>query len=224
MLLSLMIDAIFQQRLLTTFVNRLFIASSFEPDFPLIIDVDGKGKNIIMPDGIRFGHSHPTFSIFSLFPLIQLIIHIWLPVFHPISFSLCSLFRLFRIHTFSNQNATYIFFVSSDVNSSFSGWRDYRIHRLHLGWDYLTMQRSFCWPKEVWNITGWFHPASLPPCLPHCLLSSFLAFLPSALRACLLSPPSLTTCFPPSIHPSLFSSTHSFPLSFLEFSRTRPDR
>ncbi|KAK3755600.1 hypothetical protein QZH41_017589, partial [Actinostola sp. cb2023] len=47
------IDNEFDQRLLSTFVNRLFIVNSFEPDFPLIIDVDGKGRNIIMPDGIR---------------------------------------------------------------------------------------------------------------------------------------------------------------------------
>ena len=39
---------------MTSFVNRLFTVSSFETDFPLILDVDGeKGKHIMMPEGIR---------------------------------------------------------------------------------------------------------------------------------------------------------------------------
>ena len=43
------------QRLMTSFVNRLFTVSSFESDFPLVLDVDGeKGKNIVMPEGIRY--------------------------------------------------------------------------------------------------------------------------------------------------------------------------
>ncbi|EDO28787.1 predicted protein, partial [Nematostella vectensis] len=42
------------KRLLSTFVNRLFTVSSFESDFALVTDVDGKkGKNISMPEGIR---------------------------------------------------------------------------------------------------------------------------------------------------------------------------
>ncbi|XP_001636057.2 cytoplasmic dynein 1 heavy chain 1 isoform X2 [Nematostella vectensis] len=48
------IDNDFDQRLLSTFVNRLFTVSSFESDFALVTDVDGKkGKNISMPEGIR---------------------------------------------------------------------------------------------------------------------------------------------------------------------------
>ncbi|KAJ7386556.1 Cytoplasmic dynein 1 heavy chain 1 [Desmophyllum pertusum] len=48
------IDNDFDQRLMTSFVNRLFTVSSFESDFPLVLDVDGeKGKKIVMPEGIR---------------------------------------------------------------------------------------------------------------------------------------------------------------------------
>ena len=40
---------------MTSFVNRLFTVSSFESDFPLVLDVDGeKGKKIVMPEGIRY--------------------------------------------------------------------------------------------------------------------------------------------------------------------------
>ena len=40
---------------MTSFVNRLFTVSSFESDFPLVLDVDGeKGKKIMMPEGIRY--------------------------------------------------------------------------------------------------------------------------------------------------------------------------
>ena len=43
------------QRLLSSFVSRLFTVNSFESDFPLVLDVDGvKGKNVSMPDGIRY--------------------------------------------------------------------------------------------------------------------------------------------------------------------------
>lgn len=43
------------QRLLSSFVNRLFTVNSFESDFPLVLDADGvKGKNVSMPDGIRY--------------------------------------------------------------------------------------------------------------------------------------------------------------------------
>lgn len=45
----------FFQRLMTSFVNRLFTVSSFESDFPLVLDVDGEmGKKIVMPEGIRY--------------------------------------------------------------------------------------------------------------------------------------------------------------------------
>jgi len=48
------IDNEFDQRLLTSFVNKLFSPKSFEGDFPLAQDIDGvKGKHILMPDGVR---------------------------------------------------------------------------------------------------------------------------------------------------------------------------
>ena len=48
---------VFLQRLLNSFVNRLFTASSFEADFPLIKvldEADVGAKKITMPDGIRY--------------------------------------------------------------------------------------------------------------------------------------------------------------------------
>ena len=49
------IDNDFDQRLLNSFVHRLFTARSFESDFPLMTNVDGmEGKCIRMPDGIRW--------------------------------------------------------------------------------------------------------------------------------------------------------------------------
>ena len=49
------IDNDFDQRLLNSFVHRLFTARSFESDFPLMTNVDGmEGKCIKMPDGIRW--------------------------------------------------------------------------------------------------------------------------------------------------------------------------
>lgn len=48
------IDNDFDQRLLNSFVNRLFTVKSFEADFPLVTNIDGhRGKNINMPEGIR---------------------------------------------------------------------------------------------------------------------------------------------------------------------------
>ena len=48
------IDNEFDQRLLTSFLNKLFTAKSFEPDFPLVLGIDGKeNEHIMMPDGIR---------------------------------------------------------------------------------------------------------------------------------------------------------------------------
>lgn len=47
--------------MLNSFVNRLFTASSFEADFPLIkmIDEGDEGaKKITMPDGIRYKVTH----------------------------------------------------------------------------------------------------------------------------------------------------------------------
>jgi len=47
---------------MTSFVSRLFTVSSFESDFPLVLDVDGeKGKKIVMPEGIRYRKQTVTF-------------------------------------------------------------------------------------------------------------------------------------------------------------------
>ena len=43
------------QRLMTAFLEKLFTIKSFEADFPLISNMDGvKGRDIKMPDGIRY--------------------------------------------------------------------------------------------------------------------------------------------------------------------------
>ncbi|KAG0726862.1 Dynein heavy chain, cytoplasmic [Chionoecetes opilio] len=48
------IDNEFDQRLLTSFLNNLFTPKSFDPEFPLVCNVDGNiGQSITMPDGIR---------------------------------------------------------------------------------------------------------------------------------------------------------------------------
>lgn len=48
------IDNDFDQRLLTSFLNKLFTAQSFEADFPLVLGIDGQAdKKITMPEGIR---------------------------------------------------------------------------------------------------------------------------------------------------------------------------
>ncbi|KAK3866515.1 hypothetical protein Pcinc_027959 [Petrolisthes cinctipes] len=48
------IDNEFDQRLLTSFLSKLFTPKSFDPEFPLVSKVDGiEGQNINMPDGIR---------------------------------------------------------------------------------------------------------------------------------------------------------------------------
>ncbi|KAK6191509.1 hypothetical protein SNE40_003176 [Patella caerulea] len=48
------IDNEFDQRLLSTFVNKLFTPKSFEGEFVLVANIDGQaGKNITMPDGVR---------------------------------------------------------------------------------------------------------------------------------------------------------------------------
>ncbi|XP_048259760.1 cytoplasmic dynein 1 heavy chain 1-like isoform X2 [Haliotis rufescens] len=48
------IDNDFDQRLLSTFVDKLFTPKSFEGDYKLVTNVDGvPGKNISMPDGVR---------------------------------------------------------------------------------------------------------------------------------------------------------------------------
>lgn len=41
------------QRLLTSFIQKLFTPKSFEGDFRLVSNLEGTGKKISMPDGIR---------------------------------------------------------------------------------------------------------------------------------------------------------------------------
>ncbi|XP_075239024.1 cytoplasmic dynein 1 heavy chain 1-like isoform X4 [Convolutriloba macropyga] len=47
------IDNDFDQQLLNAFLSNLFTIKSFEADFALIDDSDGKGTPILMPDGLR---------------------------------------------------------------------------------------------------------------------------------------------------------------------------
>lgn len=47
------IDNNFDQRLLTSFIQKLFTPKSFEGDFTLVANLEGKGKKIAMPDSIR---------------------------------------------------------------------------------------------------------------------------------------------------------------------------
>ena len=43
------------QRLMNSFVNKLFTRKSFESEFVLVSAVDGnKEKNIYMPEGVRY--------------------------------------------------------------------------------------------------------------------------------------------------------------------------
>ena len=49
------IDNDFDQRLLNSFVNRLFTVKSFNSEFPLMEGIDGDSKkNIAIPEGIRY--------------------------------------------------------------------------------------------------------------------------------------------------------------------------
>ena len=48
------IDNDFDQQLLNAFLSNLFTIKSFEADFALIDDSDGKGTPILMPDGLRW--------------------------------------------------------------------------------------------------------------------------------------------------------------------------
>ena len=41
------------QRLLTAFIQKLFTSKSFEGDFVLVSNMEGTGKKISMPDGVR---------------------------------------------------------------------------------------------------------------------------------------------------------------------------
>lgn len=56
------IDNEFDQRLLITFLDRLFTTGSFDSEFKLAFKVDGH-KDIKMPDGIRFVLRTPTLSL-----------------------------------------------------------------------------------------------------------------------------------------------------------------
>lgn len=48
------IDNEFDQRLLTTFLKNTSTAETFNPDYPLVTDVDGvQGKKIVMPDAVQ---------------------------------------------------------------------------------------------------------------------------------------------------------------------------
>ena len=52
--LLILITLFYIQRLLNSFVSRLFTARSFDVDFPLVSNIDGEtGKNIKIPEGIR---------------------------------------------------------------------------------------------------------------------------------------------------------------------------
>lgn len=55
------VDNEFDQRLLNTFLERLFTTKSFDSEFKLACKVDGH-KDIQMPDGIRYGRSLPAWS------------------------------------------------------------------------------------------------------------------------------------------------------------------
>lgn len=39
--------------LLDCFIEKLFTAKSFDPDRVLIPNIDGEGKNLVVPDGLR---------------------------------------------------------------------------------------------------------------------------------------------------------------------------
>lgn len=62
------IDNDFDQRLLTSFLSKLFTARSFETDFALVANVDGVSGNqrhITMPDGSRRDHFLKWIESFS---------------------------------------------------------------------------------------------------------------------------------------------------------------
>ena len=53
------VDNEFDQRLLNTFLERLFTTKSFDSEFKLACKVDGH-KDIQMPDGIRYASAPGT--------------------------------------------------------------------------------------------------------------------------------------------------------------------
>lgn len=57
------IDNEFDQRLLITFLDRIFTKGSFDSEFKLALKVDGQ-KDIKMPDGIRSVLFHLTLPTF----------------------------------------------------------------------------------------------------------------------------------------------------------------
>jgi len=59
------IDNEFDQRLLNTFLERLFTTLSFDSEFKLACKVDGH-KDIQMPDGIRYRFPYPDFYVHFL--------------------------------------------------------------------------------------------------------------------------------------------------------------
>lgn len=56
------IDNEFDQRLLNTFLERLFTTLSFDSEFKLACKVDGH-KDIQMPDGIRYLFPYPDLCV-----------------------------------------------------------------------------------------------------------------------------------------------------------------
>lgn len=60
------IDNEFDQRLLNTFLERLFTTLSFDSEFKLACKVDGH-KDIQMPDGIRYFFLYPDLYVQLLF-------------------------------------------------------------------------------------------------------------------------------------------------------------
>lgn len=64
------IDNEFDQRLLNTFLERLFTTLSFDSEFKLACKVDGH-KDIQMPDGIRYHFFLILISYVQLFFILQ---------------------------------------------------------------------------------------------------------------------------------------------------------
>lgn len=64
------IDNEFDQRLLNTFLERLFTTLSFDSEFKLACKVDGH-KDIQMPDGIRYHFFLILISYVQLFVLLE---------------------------------------------------------------------------------------------------------------------------------------------------------
>lgn len=50
---SFLYGIFFEQTLLDCFIEKLFTVKSFDPDRVLIANIDGEGKNLVVPDGLR---------------------------------------------------------------------------------------------------------------------------------------------------------------------------